>query len=219
MSTRLYPGDISRYGLPFKIKLEDSGTSSVTTANGRKNFIVKTATAVPYGDWGRVLVPCLYLSLRGAAGRLFEPRSCGLHVHKLSRLGILRIGHAGPSGRFPGDRVIQGARNPLANPSPDIDECSHSKTWQCLEKSFSYSNARLSQALPILGWHSSNQRMVEGGKHFSLVACRRTAPADKQIVPIGSMGFVAEGSKTASLCTTTQATSSSCLAGLPANKT
>ena len=48
---------------------------------------------------------------------------------------------------FPGDRVIQGARNALANRLLDIYERTHSETWKWFEKSLSYSNARLSQAL------------------------------------------------------------------------
>jgi hypothetical protein len=48
---------------------------------------------------------------------------------------------------FPGDRAIQGARNALANRLLDIYERSRSENWQWFEKSLSYSNARLSQAL------------------------------------------------------------------------
>jgi hypothetical protein len=99
---------------------------------------------------------------------------------------------------FPGDRAIQGARNALANRLLDIYERSHSKTWQWFEKSLSYSNARLSQALILAGWRSGNTRMIEAGIESLrwLVAEQHRGDGDV-FVPIGSNGFFTEGKQKA----------------------
>jgi hypothetical protein len=99
---------------------------------------------------------------------------------------------------FPGDRVIQGVRNALANRLLDIYEGSHSETWQWFEKSLSYSNARLSQALLTAGWQSDNKRMVEVGCESLrwLVAEQHRGDADI-FVPIGSRECFAEGGEKA----------------------
>jgi hypothetical protein len=99
---------------------------------------------------------------------------------------------------FPGDRAIQGARNTLANRLLDIYERSHSETWKWFEKSLSYSNARLPQALILAGWRSGNQRMIEAGMDSLkwLVAQQHRDDAEV-FVPIGSNGFFIEGSEKA----------------------
>jgi hypothetical protein len=95
---------------------------------------------------------------------------------------------------FPGDRVIQGARNTLANRLLDIYERSHSETWRWFEKSLSYSNARLSQALILAGWRSDNQRMIEAGMDSLKWLVAEQHREDAEIfVPIGSNGFFIEG--------------------------
>jgi uncharacterized protein YyaL (SSP411 family) len=95
---------------------------------------------------------------------------------------------------FPGDRAIQGARNTLANRLLDIYERSHSETWKWFEKSLSYSNARLSQALILAGWRSDNQRMIEAGMDSLKWLVAEQHREDAEIfVPIGSNGFYIEG--------------------------
>jgi hypothetical protein len=99
---------------------------------------------------------------------------------------------------FPGDRAIQGARNALANRLLDIYERSHSKTRQWFEKSLSYSNARLSQALILAGWRSDNKRMIEAGIESLRWLVAEQHQGDEEIfVPIGSSGFFTEGEEKA----------------------
>jgi hypothetical protein len=99
---------------------------------------------------------------------------------------------------FPGDRTIQGARNTLANRLLDIYERSHSNTWKWFERSLSYSNARLSQALILAGWRSNNQRMIEAGMDSLKWLVAEQHRDDKEIfVPIGSRGFFVEGNEKA----------------------
>jgi hypothetical protein len=99
---------------------------------------------------------------------------------------------------FPGDRAIQGIRNTLANRLLDIYERSHSATWRWFEKSLSYSNARLSQALILAGWRSDNERMIDAGMDSLKWLVAEQHRADKEMfVPIGSNGFFVEGSEKA----------------------
>ena len=76
---------------------------------------------------------------------------------------------------FPGDRVIQGARNLLADRLLDIYQRAHSPGWRWFETSLSYSNARLSQALLLAGYESNNLKDGGGRLRISQVAACRTA--------------------------------------------
>jgi hypothetical protein len=72
----------------------------------------------------------------------------------------------------------------------NIYEQSHTNTWKWFEKSLSYSNARLSQALILAGWRSDNQRMIEAGTESLRWLVAEQHRGDENIfVPIGSSGF------------------------------
>jgi glycosyltransferase involved in cell wall biosynthesis len=132
--------------------------------------------------------------LRGAAGRLFEaamPAALAFSSPRAWAFSVL--GMQAYLDWFPGDRVVQGARNLLANKLLDIYERSHSDSWQWFEQSLSYSNARLSQALLVAGLSSANRRMIDVGYESLnwLVAAQH--PLDEDIfVPVGSMGFFSQ---------------------------
>jgi hypothetical protein len=98
---------------------------------------------------------------------------------------------------FPGDRAIQGARNELAGRLLDIYERSHTSTWRWFEKSLSYANARLPQALILAGRRSDNKRMIEAGiESLRWLVAEQHREDDDIFVPIGSNGFyVVEGEK------------------------
>lgn len=148
---------------------------------------------------GKVLGHSRDAGLRGAAGRLFEaavPAALTLTSPRAWAYSIL--GMQAYLDWFPGDRAIQGARNTLANRLLDIYERSHTATWRWFEKSLSYSNARLSQALILAGWRSGNQRMIEAGMDSLKWLVAEQHRDDKDIfVPIGSNGFFIEGSEKA----------------------
>ncbi len=137
--------------------------------------------------------------LRGAAGRLFEAAVPATLTFTSPRAWAFCIlGMQAYLDWFPGDRAIQGIRNTLANKLLDIYERSHSATWRWFEKSLSYSNARLSQALILAGWRSDNQRMVEVGLDSLKWLVAEQHRDDKEIfVPIGSNGFYLEGNEKA----------------------
>jgi hypothetical protein len=137
--------------------------------------------------------------LRGAAGRLFENAvSAALTFTSPRAWAFSVLGMQAYLDWFPGDRVIQCTRNVLANRLLDIYERSHSETWQWFEKSLSYSNARLSQALLIAGWRSDNKRMIKVGcESLQWLVAEQHRGDDKIFVPIGSRGFFAEGGEKA----------------------
>jgi glycosyltransferase involved in cell wall biosynthesis len=144
---------------------------------------------------GTVLGESQDAGLRGAAGRLFEAALPSAMAFTSPRAwAFSMLGMQAYLERFPGDRAIQGARNTLANRLLDIYERSNTSTWHWFEKSLSYSNARLPQALILAGWRSKNRRMVEAGIEALqwLVAAQHRG--DPEIfVPIGSNGFYVEG--------------------------
>jgi len=148
---------------------------------------------------GNVLGHSRNAGLRGAAGRLFEAAvPATLKFTSPRAWAFCILGMQAYLDWFPGDRAIQGARNALANRLLDIYERCHSETWRWFEKSLSYSNARLSQALILAGWRSGNQRMIEAGMDSLkwLVAEQHRDDAEV-FVPIGSNGFYIEGNEKA----------------------
>jgi hypothetical protein len=148
---------------------------------------------------GKVLGASRNAGLRGAAGRLFEAAVPATLTFTSPRAWAFCIlGMQAYLDWFPGDRSIQVVRNTLANRLLDIYERSHSATWKWFEKSLSYSNARLSQALILAGWRSGNQRMIESGMDSLkwLVAEQHCGDEDV-FVPIGSSGFYVEGAERA----------------------
>jgi len=137
--------------------------------------------------------------LRGAAGRLFEaaePVSLTFSSPRAWAFSIL--GMQAYLDWFPGDRVIQGARNLLANKLLDIYERTHTDSWHWFEKSLSYSNARLSQALLIAGARSANTRMIEVACESLTWLVKEQHRDDSEVfVPIGSRGFFTVGEEKA----------------------
>ncbi len=143
---------------------------------------------------GTVLGHSQDTGLRGAAGRLFEAALPATMTFSSPRAWAFSVlGMQAYLDWFPGDRVIQNARNLLANRLLDIYERSRSETWRWFESSLSYSNARLSQALLIAGWRSNNRRMIEVGYESLQWLTRIQHPqGDDLFVPIGSRGFFAQ---------------------------
>jgi len=148
---------------------------------------------------GKVLGHSRNAGLRGAAGRLFEASVPATLTFTSPRAWAYCIlGMQAYLDWFPGDRTVQSARNILANRLLDIYEISHSDTWKWFEKSLSYSNARLSQALILAGWRSDNHRMIEAGMDSLKWLVAEQHRDDKELfVPIGSNGFYIEGNEKA----------------------
>jgi glycosyltransferase involved in cell wall biosynthesis len=153
------------------------------------------------GLWavGTVLGNAKDPGLRGAAGRLFEKAFPAAATFTSPRAWAFSIlGMQGYLDWFPGDRVVQGARNLQANRLLDIYQRVSTPGWRWFETSLSYSNARLSQALLLAGYESKNQRMMEVGcESLKWLVAEQHRGEEGIFVPIGSMGFFAEGGEKA----------------------
>jgi glycosyltransferase involved in cell wall biosynthesis len=148
---------------------------------------------------GMVLGHSQDAGLRGATGRLFEAAVPVVLTFTSPRAWAFSIlGMQAYLDWFPGDRAIQNLRNVLANRLLDIYERSHSETWHWFEKSLSYSNARLPQALILAGWRSGNRRMMEvGAESLRWLVAEQHRGDENVFVPIGSSGFFTEGGEKA----------------------
>jgi hypothetical protein len=137
--------------------------------------------------------------LRGAAGRLFEAAAPATLTFGSPRAWAYSVlGMQAYLDWFPGDRAIQGTRNTLANRLLDIYERSHTDTWHWFEKSLSYCNARLSQALILAGWRSENRTMMAAGiESLEWLVAAQHRGEEEIFVPIGSSGFFTEGKEKA----------------------
>jgi len=144
---------------------------------------------------GTVLGQSNDAGLRGASGRLFEAATPAALTFTSPRAWAFSVlGMQNYLEWFPGDRAIQGLRNALANRLLDIYERSTTTTWKWFEKSLSYSNARLPQALILAGWRSENKRMVAAGVEALQWLVEAQHRSDNEIfVPVGSNGVFSEG--------------------------
>jgi glycosyltransferase involved in cell wall biosynthesis len=148
---------------------------------------------------GKVLGHSRNAGLRGAAGRLFEAAvPAALTFSSPRAWAFCILGIQAYLDWFPGDRAMQGVRNTLANRLLDVYDRSHSIGWNWFEKSLSYSNARLPQALILAGWRSNNQRMIEAGMDsLKWLVAQQHRNDPEMFVPIGSNGFYVEGNEKA----------------------
>jgi len=148
---------------------------------------------------GTVLGNSQDAGLRGAAGRLFEAAAPAALTFTSPRAWAFSIlGMQAYLDWFPGDRSIQGARNALANRLLSIYERTRSDNWRWFEKSLSYSNSRLPQALLIAGWNSGNEQMMQAGcDSLQWLVAEQHRGDDAVFVPIGSRGFFVAGEEKA----------------------
>lgn len=148
---------------------------------------------------GTVLCHSDTAGLRGAAGRLFEVAVPATLTFTSPRSWAFTIlGLQAYLDWFPGDRVIQGMRNTLANRLLEIYDRTRSETWHWFERSLSYSNARMPQALLVAGWRSGNKRMVEAAcESLNWLVREQHRDDAAAFVPIGSRGFFTAGQEKA----------------------
>ena len=129
--------------------------------------------------------------LRGAAGRLFEfslpaavefrsPRACAYTL-----LGIQEY-----LTSYPGDRDAQKVRSALSRRLLEVYESIRSADWKWFENVLAYGNARLPQALLLVGSACSDDRMVSAGlEALDWLAQTQHCEINRHFVPIGSQGF------------------------------
>ena len=137
--------------------------------------------------------------LRCAAGHLFElslpavvefysPRACAYTL-----LGIQEY-----LDSFPGDRDAQKIRGVLAGRLLAMYESIHQPDWKWYENVLAYGNARLPQAMLLVGSACSDNRMVSAGlETLDWLTERQRCETNGHFVPIGSQGFYRQGGEKA----------------------
>jgi glycosyltransferase involved in cell wall biosynthesis len=148
---------------------------------------------------GTVLSRSANQGLRGAAGRLFEfslpvvlefysPRACAYAL-----LGIQEYLHS-----YPGDRDAQHVRSALARRLLDMYESIRRPDWNWFEDILAYGNARLPQAMLLVGSASSDERMLSAGlDSLDWLMKTQRCQTNGHFVPIGSQGFYRRGEEQA----------------------
>ncbi len=146
---------------------------------------------------GSVLGLARNAGVRGAAGRLFQAAVPAVSTFSSPRAWAFSVlGLQAYLDWFPGDRAMQIVRNMLANRLLDIYERSHSDTWRWFEKSLSYSNARLPQALILAGGRSNNKRMMAAGiESLQWLVAAQHCESPEIFVPIGSNSSFTQGTE------------------------
>jgi glycosyltransferase involved in cell wall biosynthesis len=144
---------------------------------------------------GTLLARSANHGLRGAAGRLFEfslpsvvefhsPRACAYAL-----LGIQQYLHS-----YPGDRDAQRVRFALARRLLDMYESIRRPDWNWFEDIAAYGNARLPQAMLLVGSACGDERMLSAGlESLDWLMETQRRQNNGHFVPIGSQGFYRRG--------------------------
>jgi glycosyltransferase involved in cell wall biosynthesis len=130
-------------------------------------------------------------ALRGAAGRLFETSVPAVTAFSSPRAwAFALLGIQEYLDRFPGDREAQRTRSTLANRLLELYGSNQSPEWNWFEDVLAYSNARLPQAVLIVGRRSSDPPMISAALGALKWLCEtQRSPENDHFVPIGSKGF------------------------------
>jgi len=140
---------------------------------------------------GTVLARSTNRGLRGAAGRLFEvslpavvefysPRACAYAL-----LGIQEYLHS-----YPEDRDAIHVRSSLAERLLAMYESIRRPDWKWFEDIVAYGNARLPEALLVVGAACGHERMISAGlEALDWLMNAQRCQTNGHFVPIGSQGF------------------------------
>jgi glycosyltransferase involved in cell wall biosynthesis len=128
---------------------------------------------------------------RGAAGRLFEfslPAVLGFNSPRAWAYALLGIQEYLTS--YPGDRDAQKVRSALSRRLLEMYESIRRPDWKWFENVLAYGNARLCQALLLVGSACSDDRMVSAGlESLEWLSTVQRCEINRHFVPIGSQGF------------------------------
>ncbi|MGD0214014.1 MAG: glycosyltransferase family 4 protein [Terriglobales bacterium] len=129
--------------------------------------------------------------LRSAAGRLFEfslPAAVEFYSPRASAYTLLGIQEYLRS--YPGDRDAQKIRSTLSRRLLEMYESIRTPEWKWFENVVAYGNARLPQALLVVGSACSDDRMVSAGlEALNWLMKVQHCETNQHFAPIGSQGF------------------------------
>jgi glycosyltransferase involved in cell wall biosynthesis len=148
---------------------------------------------------GTVLGQSQDQGLRGAAGRLLEfslPAVLEFSSPRAWAYSLLGIQEYLNS--FPGDRDAQKIRSVLSRRLLEMYESIRSSDWKWFENVVAYGNARLPQALLVVGSACSDDRMISAGlEALNWLSRAQSCEVNHHFVPIGSQGFYRQGGEKA----------------------
>jgi glycosyltransferase involved in cell wall biosynthesis len=148
---------------------------------------------------GSVLGRSQNQGLRSAAGRLFEfslPAALGFNSPRAWAYTLLGIQEYLVS--YPGDRDAQKVRSVLGQRLFEMYQSIRRSDWKWFENVVAYGNARLPQALLLVGEAASDARMIAAGlESLDWLMATQRCETDCHFVPIGSQGFYHQGGEKA----------------------
>ena len=129
--------------------------------------------------------------LRSAAGRLFEfSLTAAMEFYSPRAWAYTLLGIQEYLDAYPGDRDAQRVRSALAQRLLEMYRSVSSPDWKWFEDVLAYGNARLPQALLLVGSACSDERMVAAGlESLDWLLSRQRSGSNGHFVPIGSQGF------------------------------
>jgi glycosyltransferase involved in cell wall biosynthesis len=144
---------------------------------------------------GTVLGRSVDEGLRSAAGRLFEfslPAVVELRSPRAWAYALIGIHEYLTS--YPGDRDAQKIRSVLSRRLLEMYEAVRTPDWQWFEDVLAYGNARLPQAMLLVGTACSDARMISVGlESLDWLLTQQRCETNGHFVPIGSQGFYRRG--------------------------
>ena len=137
--------------------------------------------------------------LRGAAGRLFEfSLSAIVEFHSPRAWAYALLGIQEYLLSYPGDRDAQRIRFALARRLLDMYDAVRRIHWKWFEDVVAYGNARLPQAMLVVGSACGDDRMVSAGlESLDWLMEQQRSETSGHFVPIGSQGFYRQGGEKA----------------------
>jgi glycosyltransferase involved in cell wall biosynthesis len=148
---------------------------------------------------GTVLGRSQNQGLKSAAGRLFEfslPAALEFNSPRAWAYTLLGIQEYLVS--YPGDRDAQKVRSVLGQRLFEMYQSIRRSDWKWFENVVAYGNARLPQALLLVGEAASDARMIAAGlESLDWLMATQRCETDCHFVPIGSQGFYHQGGEKA----------------------
>ena len=148
---------------------------------------------------GTVLGRSQNQGLRGAAGRLFEfSLPAVLELSSPRAWAYTLLGIQGYLDSYPGDRDAQKVRFALSQRLLAIYESIRTPDWKWFENVLAYGNARLPQAMLLVGSSCSDDHMVSVGlESLEWLSKMQHCEINHHFAPIGSQGFYRQGGEKA----------------------
>jgi glycosyltransferase involved in cell wall biosynthesis len=144
---------------------------------------------------GTVLGRSTDQGLRSAAGRLFESSlPAALEFHSPRAAAYTLLGIQEYLGAFSGDRDAQRSRSILSRRLVEMYESIRRPDWKWFENVVAYGNARLPQALLVVGSACEDDHMIADGlEALEWLMGEQHCETGDHFVPIGSQGFYRQG--------------------------